>query len=43
MPAIPLTNICPALGQVNGARGIAAGIVVDSTGILSTIDGMIHD
>ncbi|KAH9203426.1 hypothetical protein DL95DRAFT_399342, partial [Leptodontidium sp. 2 PMI_412] len=29
MPAILLTNICTALGQVNGARGIASGIVVD--------------
>jgi hypothetical protein len=32
MPAILLTNICTALGQVNGARGIASGIVVDPTG-----------
>jgi hypothetical protein len=31
MPAILLSNICTALGQVNGARGIAAGIVVDPT------------
>jgi len=33
MPAILLTNICTALGQVNGARGIASGIVVDPTGM----------
>ncbi|KAF8860613.1 hypothetical protein BDZ45DRAFT_800769 [Acephala macrosclerotiorum] len=31
IPAILLTNICTALGQVNGARGIASGIVVDPT------------
>jgi hypothetical protein len=43
MPAILLTNICTALGQVNGARGIASGIVVDPTGMLSAVDGMIHD
>ena len=33
MPTILLTNICTALGQVNGARGLAAGIVVDPTGM----------
>jgi hypothetical protein len=33
MPAILLTNICTALAQVNGARGIASGIVVDPTGM----------
>ena len=33
MPAILLSNICTALGQVNGARGIAVGIVVDPTGM----------
>jgi hypothetical protein len=43
MPAILLTNICTALGQVNGARGIASGIVVDPTGSLSTVDDMIHN
>jgi hypothetical protein len=31
IPAILLTNICTALGQVNGARGAASGIVVDPT------------
>jgi hypothetical protein len=30
--AILLTNICTALGQVNGTRGIASGIIVDPTG-----------
>jgi hypothetical protein len=35
MPTILLTNICTALGQVNGARGIAVGIVVDPTGMSS--------
>jgi hypothetical protein len=43
MPAILLTNICTALGQVNGARGIAPGIVVDLTGMLSTVNDMIHN
>jgi len=33
MPAILLSNICTALGQVNGARGIAVGIAVDPTGM----------
>jgi hypothetical protein len=33
MPTILLTNVCTALGQVNGARGIASGIVVDPTGM----------
>jgi hypothetical protein len=42
MPAILLTNICTALGQVNGARGIASGIVVDPTGSLATADDMMH-
>jgi len=32
MPTVILTNICTALGQVNGARGTAVGIVVDPTG-----------
>jgi hypothetical protein len=43
MPAILLTNTCTALGQVNGARGIASGIVVDPTGMLFTVDGAIYD
>jgi hypothetical protein len=42
MPAILLTNICTPLGQVNGARGTASGIVVDPTGMLSTVEDMIH-
>ena len=42
MPTILLTNICTALGQVNGARGIASGIVVDPTGTLSAVDDMIY-
>ncbi|KAJ5100153.1 hypothetical protein N7532_007154 [Penicillium argentinense] len=29
MPAVILTNICTALGQVNGAAGTAVGVVVD--------------
>ena len=33
MPAMVLTNACTILGQVNGARGIATGIVVDPTGM----------
>ena len=33
MPAVILTNVCSALGQVNGARGTAVGIVVDQTGM----------
>jgi len=33
MPAIILTNICTALGQVNGAHGIALGVIVDPTGM----------
>ena len=33
MPTILLTNICTALGQVNGARGIASGIIVNPTGM----------
>jgi hypothetical protein len=33
MPAMLLTNACTLLGQVNGARGIATGIVVDPTGM----------
>ena len=32
MPAIILSNISTALGHVNGARGIATGILVDPTG-----------
>jgi hypothetical protein len=32
MPAVILTNICTLLGHVNGARGIASGVVVDPTG-----------
>jgi hypothetical protein len=31
MPAILLTNIYTALGQVNGVHGIASGIVIDPT------------
>jgi hypothetical protein len=33
MPVIILSNICTPLGHVNGARGVASGIVVDPTGI----------
>jgi hypothetical protein len=43
IPAILLTNICTALGQVNSARGTASGIVVDLTGMLSTVDNIIHN
>ena len=32
MPATVLTNSCTLLGLVNGARGIATGVVVDPTG-----------
>ena len=32
MPAIMLSNTCTLLGHVNGACGIASGIVVDPTG-----------
>lgn len=32
MPAVILTNICTALGQVNGAAGTAVGVVVDQSG-----------
>jgi hypothetical protein len=32
MPAVILTNICTPLGLVNGASGVAIGIVVDPTG-----------
>lgn len=32
MPAVILTNICTALGQVNGAAGTAVGVVVDPSG-----------
>ncbi|KAJ5111789.1 hypothetical protein NUU61_001419 [Penicillium alfredii] len=32
MPSVILTNICTRLGQVNGATGIAVGIVVDPAG-----------
>lgn len=32
MPAVILTNICTPLGLVNGASGVAIGIVVDATG-----------
>jgi hypothetical protein len=32
MPTMVLTNSCTPLGLVNGARGIAAGVVVDPTG-----------
>jgi hypothetical protein len=32
MPAILLTNICILLGQVNDARRVVSGIVVDPTG-----------
>ena len=34
MPAIILSNISTPLGQVNGARRTAIGIVVDPTGML---------
>jgi hypothetical protein len=33
MPAILLTNVCTALGHVNGARGTAVGIDVDPHGM----------
>jgi hypothetical protein len=33
IPIILLTNICTALGQVNSARGIASGIVIDPAGM----------
>jgi len=33
MPAMVLSNICSILGLVNGTRGIASGIVVDSAGM----------
>jgi hypothetical protein len=32
MPATILANICTPMGQVNGTRGTASGIVVDPTG-----------
>lgn len=32
MPAAILTNICTALGQVNGAAGTAVGVVADPSG-----------
>jgi hypothetical protein len=32
MPAVVLTNICTPLGLVNGAAGIAVGIVIDPAG-----------
>ena len=32
MPVMILANICTLLGHVNGAHGIASGIVVDPTG-----------
>jgi hypothetical protein len=35
MPAAILANICTPMGQVNGARGIASGIVTDPTGMCS--------
>jgi hypothetical protein len=38
MLAILLTNVCTALGQVNSACGIASGVVVDLTGMLSIVD-----
>jgi hypothetical protein len=33
MPTTVLTNACTMLGLVNGARGIATGVVVDPTGM----------
>jgi hypothetical protein len=33
MPTIILANICTLLGQVNGTRATASGIVVDPTGM----------
>jgi helitron helicase-like protein/PIF1-like helicase len=35
MPATVLTNSCTPLGLVNGARGVATGVVVDPTGTFS--------
>jgi hypothetical protein len=32
MPTVILSNICTPLGQVNGGRGIAIGVVIDPTG-----------
>lgn len=42
MPVILLTNICTALGQVNGARGVTPGVVVDPTGMSSTVGYLTH-
>jgi Helitron helicase-like domain at N-terminus/PIF1-like helicase len=39
MPATVLTNSCTLMGLVNGARGIATGVVVDPTGTFSNADG----
>jgi hypothetical protein len=33
MPTVILTNACTALGQVNGGRGIAVGVVIDPSGM----------
>ncbi|GFF24605.1 hypothetical protein IFM58399_00725 [Aspergillus lentulus] len=40
MPAVILTNICTPLGLVNGATGIAIGIVVDPTAEFFQIDNL---
>lgn len=31
MPKAILTNVCTVLGQVNGGRGIAVGVIIDPT------------
>ncbi|PVH70432.1 hypothetical protein DL98DRAFT_597821 [Cadophora sp. DSE1049] len=43
MPAILLTNICTALGQVNSARGIASGIVVNPTAEFFEMDDFLKN
>jgi hypothetical protein len=40
MPATVLTNSCTPLGLVNGARGIATGVVVDPTADFFEIDDL---
>ncbi|GAQ02981.1 hypothetical protein ALT_0302 [Aspergillus lentulus] len=40
IPAVILTNICTPLGLVNGASGIAIGIVVDPTAEFFQIDNL---
>ncbi|KAH6699886.1 hypothetical protein BKA61DRAFT_621230 [Leptodontidium sp. MPI-SDFR-AT-0119] len=40
MPTVILTNVCTALGQVNGGRGIAVGIVVDPTAEFFEMDDL---